>query len=57
MSSCVLDAHSVVCDRAGTLWDVTFPDLAEQGILFVRHCGTEEEFNEIRTARSQHVLM
>jgi hypothetical protein len=44
ISGCVLDAHSVVCDEHGILWDITFPDLASRGILFIRHHGTEEEF-------------
>ena len=55
MSSGVLDAHSVVCDREGILWDITFPDLAEHGILFIRHTGCDEEFTEIRHARAQHI--
>jgi hypothetical protein len=53
----LLDAHSVVCDEEGTLWDITFPDLAAQGILFIRHDGTDEEFLEIRNLRSQHICV
>jgi hypothetical protein len=51
----VLDAHSVVCDQEGALWDITFPDLAENGVLFIRHFGTEEEFTNVRKQRAQHV--
>ncbi|HXR16026.1 MAG TPA: hypothetical protein VN777_07405 [Terriglobales bacterium] len=58
VSGCyVLDAHSVVCDQQGTLWDITFPDLAEYGILFIRHRGTEQEFSKVRKQRAQHICL
>ena len=49
-----LDAHSVICDADDILWDITFPDLAEHGIRFLRHRGTDEEFCEARAHREQH---
>lgn len=58
VSGCyVLDAHSVVSDQQGTLWDITFPDPAGRGILFIRHRGTEEEFSKVRKQRAQHICV
>lgn len=54
---CVVDAHSVICDRHGTLWDITFPDAAADGILFLRHRGTGEEFDRARNQQAQHVFL
>jgi hypothetical protein len=49
-----LGAHSVVSDGEGTLWDITFPDLAEHGIRFLCHRGTEQEFCDARAHRELH---
>jgi hypothetical protein len=38
----ILDAHSVVADAYGTLFDIT--PLQLPGLRFVRHLGTENEF-------------
>jgi hypothetical protein len=53
----VLDAHSVVCDAAGALWDITFPDLADQRTLFIRHQGTDDEFTSLRKDHPQHIFI
>jgi hypothetical protein len=53
----ILDAHSVICDQRGKLWDITFPDLAAVGFLFIRHRGTDEQFFSVRTRRAQHIFL
>jgi len=54
-AGCILDAHSVVCDEHGFLWDITFDSLPEPGLLFIRHRGTDEEFIGLRMQRAQHI--
>ncbi len=53
----LLDAHSVVCDERGALWDITFPDLAAHGLLFIRHWGAADEFTRVRAQREQHICL
>jgi hypothetical protein len=60
VNSWVLDAHSVIYDpQSERLWDITFPDLAEHGIRFLRHPSgqTDEDFFRVEAQRRQHYCL